>query len=142
MPGLEGSAGLVMVLPLWDVTETSPSVFFSATVPEGREPFQFHETGKHVSQGYTKAELCVCMGDDNTMDGITACNHEFGHTLDITYYIGGKDTRKERLNNLLNASISTSQLCTFVSYLGRISSHSYAVDLILRARVVAFAKRV
>ena len=32
-----------MVLPRLDWMETSPSVFFSATSPDGAEPFQFQE---------------------------------------------------------------------------------------------------
>ena len=49
-----------MVLPRLDWMETSPSVFFSATSPDGAEPFQFQEAvggegmsvavGKHVSR--------------------------------------------------------------------------------------------
>ena len=49
-----------MVLPRLDWTETSPSAFFSATSPDGVEPFQFQEAvdkegmsvafGKHGSR--------------------------------------------------------------------------------------------
>ena len=34
-----------MVLPRLDWTETSPSVFFSATSPDGADPFQVQEAG-------------------------------------------------------------------------------------------------
>ena len=47
-----------MVLPRLDWTETSPSVFFSETSPDGAEPFQFHEAvevGKDVSHVWVNA---------------------------------------------------------------------------------------
>ena len=43
MAGSLGWAALLIVLPRFDWTETSPSVFFSATSPAGVLPFQFQE---------------------------------------------------------------------------------------------------
>lgn len=47
--GLFGSAFFLILLPRLDVMETSPSCFFSATVPPGAPPPQFHETAGRVS---------------------------------------------------------------------------------------------
>ncbi len=43
MAGSLGCADFLMVLPRLDWTATSPSDFFSATSPDGAEPFQFQE---------------------------------------------------------------------------------------------------
>ena len=50
MPGLSGSAFFLMVLPFFDLTATSPSFFFSATVPPGAPAPQFQETMREECQ--------------------------------------------------------------------------------------------
>ena len=59
--GSSGSAGLVIVLPRFDVTAASPSVFLSATSPDGPEPPQFQETARDVSHLYAGTYACIIL---------------------------------------------------------------------------------
>ena len=47
MAGSSGLADLLIVLPRLEVTDASPSVFFSDTSPPGAEPFQFQDAVGH-----------------------------------------------------------------------------------------------
>ena len=46
MAGSSGWAAFLIVLPRFDWMATSPSVFLSATMPPGVEPFQLAEASK------------------------------------------------------------------------------------------------
>ena len=46
MAGSSGWAAFLMVLPRFDWMAISPSVFLSATMPPGVEPFQLAEAGE------------------------------------------------------------------------------------------------
>ena len=58
-----------MVLPRLDWTETSPSAFFSATSPDGAEPFQFHEA---VGEGKDVSHVWVIAGADDEKQALCA----------------------------------------------------------------------
>ncbi len=115
--GLSGSAFFLTLFPFLEVMETSPSVFFSATVPPGAPPPQFHETIREACQ----------RGDPQRLLGMRSGIFEHlnaeDEARDVSPYALKRSKEAPSYLETHAPSVRARRKRTFVSFLGFVRRH-------------------
>lgn len=117
--GLFGSAFFLILLPRLDVMETSPSCFFSATVPPGAPPPQFHETTTECCVSELGVLVMHLVINPRGLETRSRCA-----LPDTSHYIQRRHTQHQAFTarHLCCVDEGNSRLCTVEK---RVGNHTY-----------------